>query len=566
MKRILLFSVLSLLSFSWTMAQSPKWVKKARKAVFSIITYNDKDEILRTGNGFFVDSKGVGVSQYALFEGAQRATIVDADGKGFEVEAIMGVDDLYDVIKFKVAVDKSVEALVVNEKKLNAGDAVYLLGYATQQKEETIAGTIKEVSRIGDYNYYTLNLPLKDKMVSCPIMNQNGEVVGLSQEAIGEEATSISYAVDTNYIIAQSIGALSFNDLSLKKIGIKKALPDTEEEALVFLFIVSSQIQGEEYLSLLNDFIQKFPTNPEGYVRKASYYAFNDINDEANLKEAKDIMAKAVNVATDKSEVYYSYAKLIYNYNLVQANEKPKGWALTDALELIDRGLEINNLSIYLQLKGDIYFADAKYQEAFDIYQQINNSNEATSTSYYSAAKSKELLGAQPEELVVFLDSCIAHVSERPTEEEATYYLERAHVYSILNRHRDALKDYDTFYDVMGGRVNDVFYYLRGQVARDSKLFQKALNDFSEAILISPDEVVYHIELGATNLRVGRNDEAEKIFKEAIKIDPTYAESYRLLGVTQIQLKNNSEACISFNKAKELNDPLVDDLIQKYCK
>ena len=84
-------------------------------------------------------------------------------------------------------------------------------------------------------------------------------------------------------------------------------------------------------------FIQKFPTNPEGYVRKASYYAFNDINDEANLKEAKDIMAKAVNVATDKSEVYYSYAKLIYNYNLVQANEKPKGWALTDALELIDR-------------------------------------------------------------------------------------------------------------------------------------------------------------------------------------------------------------------------------------
>ena len=98
------------------MAQSPKWVKKARKAVFSIITYNDKDEILRTGNGFFVDSKGVGVSQYALFEGAQRATIVDADGKGFEVEAIMGVDDLYDVIKFKVAVDKSVEALVVNEK------------------------------------------------------------------------------------------------------------------------------------------------------------------------------------------------------------------------------------------------------------------------------------------------------------------------------------------------------------------------------------------------------------------------------------------------------------------
>jgi len=57
-----------------------------------------------------------------------------------------------------------------------------------------------------------------------------------------------------------------------------------------------------------------------------------------------------------------------------------------------------------------------------------------------------------------------------------------------------------------------------------------------------------------------------KILNEILKDEPKYGEAYRLLGLCQIQLKKTDEACGNFNKAKELGDPNVDELIKKYCK
>ena len=35
----------------------PKWANKAKKAVFSVITYNKDNQILNTGNGFYIDEQ-----------------------------------------------------------------------------------------------------------------------------------------------------------------------------------------------------------------------------------------------------------------------------------------------------------------------------------------------------------------------------------------------------------------------------------------------------------------------------------------------------------------------------
>ena len=45
------------------------WVDKAKRAVFSVVTYDQNDKILNTGNGFFVTEDGVALSDYTLFKG-----------------------------------------------------------------------------------------------------------------------------------------------------------------------------------------------------------------------------------------------------------------------------------------------------------------------------------------------------------------------------------------------------------------------------------------------------------------------------------------------------------------
>ena len=115
------------------MAQAPKWVEKAKQAVFSVVTYDQSDKILNTGNGFFISEDGVALSDYTLFKGAKRAVIVNSEGKQMPVVNIMGADDMYDVVKFRVGTEKKVHALPVATTQPVAGAEVYLLPYSTQK-------------------------------------------------------------------------------------------------------------------------------------------------------------------------------------------------------------------------------------------------------------------------------------------------------------------------------------------------------------------------------------------------------------------------------------------------
>ena len=131
---------------------------------------------------------------------------------------------------------------------------------------------------------------------------------------------------------------------------------------------------------------------------------------------------------------------------------------------------------------------------------------------------------------------------------------------------RLAIADYDAYYDAVKGKVNDVFYYYCEQAAMKSRQYQRALDDIAKAINLNPKELMYRAELAVINIRVGRSEEAVKVLQEALKVDANYAEAYRLMGLAYVQLKQEEQACSSFAKAKELGDPNVDILIEKYCK
>ena len=46
-----------------TMAQgTPKWAANAKKAVFSIVTYDKDNNIKGKGNGFYIDDQGTALS------------------------------------------------------------------------------------------------------------------------------------------------------------------------------------------------------------------------------------------------------------------------------------------------------------------------------------------------------------------------------------------------------------------------------------------------------------------------------------------------------------------------
>lgn len=568
MKKILILPLLLFFLIQGSMAQTPKWVEKAKRAVFSVVTYDKNDKMLNTGNGFFVSEDGLALSDYTLFKGAERAVVITSEGKQMPVSLILGANDMYDVIKFRVAItEKKVPALIVAKTAPAVGADAWMLPYSTQKSIACVTGKVKEVSKVaGEYHYYTLGMQMKDKMVSCPVMNAEGQVFGIAQKSSGIDTVTTCYAAGAAFAMSQKISALSLGDAALKKIGIRKGLPETEDQALVYLFMASSSLSGDDYEKLLDDFIRQFPVNADGYLRRANYYAAKGKDDQAWYDKAVADFNQALKVAQKKDDVYYNIGKLMYAYQLSKPEKTYKDWTYDTALQNVRQAIAIDPLPIYIQMEGDILFAQQDYAGALAAYEKVNASNIASPATFFSAAKTKELAKGDPKEVVALMDSCIARCPQPITADFAPYLLERAQMNMNAGQPRNAMLDYDAYHTAVKGEVNDVFYYYREQAALKARQFQRALDDIVKAIEMNPTDLTYQAEHAVVNLRVGRYEEAIQILDNILKADPKYAEAYRLLGLCQIQLKKTDEACGNFKKAKELGDPNVDELITKYCK
>ncbi len=567
MRKKILFMFLCLLS-QWIMAQkdAPKWVEKSKRAVFSIVTYDSKDKLLNTGNGFFIAENGVALSDYSLFKGATRAVVINYEGKEFPVKAIMGANDLYDVIKFQVEVGKkSVSALTLASVAPAKDAEVVLLPYSTKKDRSCTMGKVEEVSNLsGPHKYYKLRMSLKDKMVSCPVVNSDGEVFGLVQKNASNDTTRC-YAISASYANALSISAIDFNNSVLGSIDIKKILPENEDQALVVLYMASAQMDPEHYLSLLNDFVKQYPNSTEGYIRRAGCFVYN-YTDAQHLAQAEEDLAKALKITDKKDDVLFNTSRLIYAIALRGKEVTYKDWTFEKALEEIHKAQAINPLPIYTQHEGDIYFASKDYAKAFECFDKVNHSNIASAATFYSAAKTKEMMNGDLGEVIALLDSAVAKYAIPYPKEAAPYISERALIKAQKELYKEALQDYDTYYQIMGGNVSAMFYYLREQSSYKSKNFKRALEDIEKAVQLEPTNKDYQAEFGAVNLRVARYDEAIKNLKDALAIDPKFAACYRLIGFCQMQQGKKEQACENFSKAKELGDEAVIPMIEKNCK
>lgn len=544
-------------------AQTPRWAEQARHAVFSVITYDADDKLLGTGNGFYIAEDGTALSDYLLFRGAQRAEVVNYDGSTLPVSEILGANEIYDVVKFRVAVNGKAPALQVAATAPTASQRVYLLPYSTQQNGEVVQGQVKEATKIeSQYYYYTLNLALKDKMASCPLTNAEGQVFALAQLSSDTSDSNTCYALDARFGAALSINALSLNDGSLTDIGIKKALPNDQQQALVMLYMASTTVDNAAYRVLLDDFVKKFPDSSEGYVRRAQY---NFTQQDISMQTVEDDLEKAVSLATpdNNADVYYQYANIVYNY-LLSTSEPFKDWSWDKALSLVRQAESSDSQPVYYQLEGDICFAKQDYASAYEAFAKVNSTSMASAASYYSAAHSKEMMDAPIDEVVALMDSCIAKFNKPYTSEAGPYLLERARVYMKANRARQAMLDYEEYYKVANGQVTDQFYQLRAEAEQQAKAYQRALDDFKRAIDLNPEESTYRAELAALHIIVGQYQEAINVLDEAIERNPDYADLYRLKGLALLQLDKKKEARPLLDKAKEMGDLNVDALIEKY--
>ena len=501
---------------SWAQA----WSKKAAQAVFTLKTFKSDGTLLGSANGVFVSENGEAVSCFTPFRGADRAVVIDAQGKEWPVETMIGASDMYDVAKFKVAAKKPT-ALVTGT--VASGAAVWLLPYSVKKDPVCVSGTVSKAEQFqGSYNYYTLTLQAQEQQQGCPILNEEGQVVGLAQAA-ADQNSATSYAVSAPFAVSLHTNGLSMSDAALKTVHIPLAIPDKYDDALLALFMGASGMNAQQYADYVNRFIAHYPNATDGYVYRARLeVAANE------FAKADEDMKKAVKVAETKDDdVHYQYAQLIYQKELLQSDHPYAEWSLQRALEESKLAYASNPQPVYRLQQAQILYSQKQYDEAYAVYEELSKGDLRGPDIFLAAAQCK-LQKDDKRAAIAQLDSAISTFS-RPYVKTAAPYL-RAHA----------------------------------QLSMELRRYQLAINDMNDLVALEPNSAELWAEKASYELRVNLFDEALKSAQEVLRLDPQSSDGYLMTGIVQCQKGNKQEGMQNLRKAQSLGNPQADTFLQKY--
>lgn len=537
-----------MLLMSMTIAAQPSQVQKAAKSVFTLTTFNENGDIITSSQGVFIDGQGTGICPFKPFIGADRATVIDASGKSYDVDAILGADELYDVAK--VRVKSSTTAATIATVAENQGAQVWLVPYAI--KNPAISKLdVSSVERFhGNYNYYIFNGEVPDNAVGSPVFNGKGQVIGIMHKS-----DTHTTAVDVAYIKQLTVTGLSSLDASLKETGVRTALPDSEEDAITMMTFKKGSTKQETYQAYADEFIEKFPTSSYGYRELAALQTSQDL-----FAQAAATMEKSISKSTKKDESHSDYGNLIYQKMVYKFDTPYEPWTLDKALEETKKAYEINPQPIYRHQQAQIIYAQGNYQEAYDIFMDLTQTPLENAELYYEAAQSKMQLQAPDTEIRVLLDSAVS-VGKRKGM-VAPYVLARGEYLYNIGEYREALSDYNA-YDTLTTSVDPVFFYMRYKCELQVRQWQQALFDIARACYLNPKEPTYFAEWASLDLRVKRYDEAISAATLCIQLAPEYSDGYLLMGLAQIEKGMKEEGIKNLEKAKELGDTRAEELIEK---
>lgn len=553
MKSLLLS--LSLLISTSVFAQ-PSAVKNVQKAVFAFITYDKDGSKLGEGNGVFVSNDGEAIAQCKPFIGCHRAVVTDQAGKTYEVKRMLGANEVHNVAHFKIDA-KTTPANLLNAATPQQGTKLYCVG--TKLSGTINDGAVKSVETFLDkYAYYIIKLTGQEGLGGCPFVTEQGQVVGLLEISSN---SADAYSTDIRYAKSLEPQMFSASDPALLQIHLPMQLPADQEQARIVMMMLSGA-DSIKYVSAAKDYIETYPSAIEGYPIAASAEA-----SAGNLANAESIFNQALKNCSDKAAANYEYSKFIYNKELYQPEPKHSDWSLDKAIEYIKAAQAIDNISLYRNHEAQILFAQKKYAEADDILTSLLSTKDVNKAEiYYESARCKQALGKSDEELIVLLDSAINNVDSLSINSAAPYFWMRGHVYDNMKKYRDAVLDYSRYQVLMQGRVYEDFYYTRFAAEVKGKMFQQALVDIHNCVLLNPNEPLYPQEEAQLAIQVGLLDNAVSAATYCTKIAPESSTGYTLLALALARQGNKEEARKNFQKAKELGDEKADELMQKYLK
>lgn len=405
-------------------AAQPKFVKTAAKSTCSVTTYDADGALLGSGQGFFL-ADGQLLTSYDLFRSAATAVTVDAAGVSRPVGRIVGAHELYGVVRAIVPTDKKFVGVTADSVVVTAGERLCLLPPSTTKKGSVQWLQVTDAVAIADScRYYTLTRchdgsptpPVSTLATAQPLFTADGRLAAMLQPVT--DGDTLFYALDTRFATSLSIKALTLNEPSYRNLRYPKRVPETLDQAQVYLFLASSMSDRDYVADIIDAFVEQYPTHYDGYLER---YKMDIERQDYDAADADG--AQALACATGKSdEVHYQLARGIFTTLVADSTFTRDGWTMERVVEELKAAIDSVPLQSYYQELADVYAYNEKYRAAVGtliLMEQLEGFQGTEEFYYY-----REQLESRCRMYQQALDDIDRCVALRPTR--AAYRLEKA--------------------------------------------------------------------------------------------------------------------------------------------
>lgn len=172
--------------------------EKYNPAVFMIYTSDGWNDY--HGSGFFVSSSGIGVSNYHVFEGTTVGyeTIKLSSGHTYKIRNVIAKSKDNDFIIFQVeSQGRTFSYIPVGKRIPKVGEKVYTIGSPLGLENTFSSG---EISQLRGDNLIQINAPIDHGSSGGALINEYGEVIGITTAGIESSGANLNFAVDINVV------------------------------------------------------------------------------------------------------------------------------------------------------------------------------------------------------------------------------------------------------------------------------------------------------------------------------------------------------------------------------
>lgn len=545
MNRYIIYIILICISLTSCKKSIKDIIADTEDATFVVYTYNSFGSPQGIGSGFFIDDKGIGITNYHVLDGAIKASIKNSDGSEYEIDKVLASDKDWDILKFSIKNPerKSFKTLDFRNREMEKGDIVYNISNPLGLESTVSEGIVSSLREDGQHGKTVqITAPISPGSSGSALLDKQGKVFAVAT-FLKEGGQNLNFGVS---ITSERIADLQKNDF------VENNLRFNKNENLIILNVPSQK--GSD---IILNAIEFTPSATIGYFT----YTNLQLGFGKSMAIWTNTDSKAGEVFTiednDTSRKYYIQSSTIGTDRGAGASVPlASSYSFKVFFEPVPK--DISNISVYEGNKLSSWsFLNIDLSKYRNMAVHIDRNKYQKEYAYSIMQQGGT---AEAENIMR------SYLKENPSDIEALNAL--GIIEYVRDNNAEAISYFSRAIDC--DPMNDVAYYNRYSILIEQGRKEEALADINQAIICDPNQIDYYNNRAALLVNLERFEEALSDLNRLAKDDDFkyYFTTYTYRAMCYFVLGDNKKACDDIYKAYNLtsnkeDEQLLEDMWKK---